>query len=213
MKSVFYVYILFRPDGSPLYVGKGKGRRWLEHGLPSRVGRSSYLQKVINKAREQGLELPRLKLAENLTEQKAFEYERAFIAAIGRVAHGGPLANLTDGGEGASGAIFTDDHRSKLSAKKKGIPKTEAQKAAIKAGMRTPESIARQSAGQKKRFERSDEREKNSLRSRGKCSPAKAAHLENLRTLHLGRKNSAETIERMRVSAKARCARKETVES
>jgi len=49
-------------------------------------------------------EIPKIKVRENLSEDEAFTVEVALIAAIGRQDLGrGPLLNLTDGGEGATG--------------------------------------------------------------------------------------------------------------
>src|SRR6266852_2256518 len=44
-------------------------------------------------------EIPKVKLQENLSEQEAFDIERAFIKAIGRFPKG-TLTNLTDNGSG-----------------------------------------------------------------------------------------------------------------
>jgi len=96
--KVFYVYVLFRPDGRPCYIGKGKGNRWLCH---ERYETSNlHLKRIIKNA---GGELPKVKLYERLTEQRAFELEVELIKYIGREKDNGPLVNLTDGGDGVSG--------------------------------------------------------------------------------------------------------------
>src|ERR1019366_6971835 len=132
---VYYVYALFRPDGTPFYVGKGKGNRISHHGTTH--GSNDYANKIINKAKREGLECPRVILREGLNELEAFEYEILFIKAIGRKdLEEGPLVNFTDGGEGASGrkcspetiakmcnshkAIMTEEMKKKISDSKKG---------------------------------------------------------------------------------------------
>ena len=114
MRQDFYVYIYYRLDGTPCYVGKGCGCRWKRH--PSRRDSNSHLRNIILQA---GGEIPRRKIVEDLTEAEAFAWERELIAEIGREAHGGPLVNLTDGGEGASGAIMPPEWRAHRSAKAK----------------------------------------------------------------------------------------------
>ena len=111
----FYVYVLFRPNGVPCYVGKGSGKRWQNHLYHGDC--NPHLRRIIEKA---GGDIPRVKIHQGLTEAEAFEAERAFIAAIGRVKDGGPLVNMTDGGDGASGAIRSDETRAKMSAALKG---------------------------------------------------------------------------------------------
>lgn len=93
----FYVYIMFRDDGSPCYVGKGRGRRWMHH---FRSATNRRLRRILVKA---GGEVPIVKIRENLTEAQAFEVETALIKAIGRKPYG-PLVNLTEGGEGTAGS-------------------------------------------------------------------------------------------------------------
>lgn len=97
----YYVYVIFRMDGSPCYIGKGKGRRWLQHeAYARRRHHNRRLARLIRAAAPN--KLPKVKIREHLTNQEACEIERAFIAAIGR-GHKGPLVNLTDGGEGLGG--------------------------------------------------------------------------------------------------------------
>lgn len=108
-KTIFYVYVLFRPwDGSPFYVGKGKGRRWLDH---KHGRRNRHLVNIFNKATSLNLDIPKVKVRQNLTETEAFEIEKALIAAIGRKKNGGPLVNGTDGGEGTAGHVVPEDIR------------------------------------------------------------------------------------------------------
>ena len=63
-----------------------------------------------------GMEPPVVKIAVKLTEQQAFAYEVAFIAAIGRWPDG-PLANITAGGEGNSGRKLSVAHKAVFTAK------------------------------------------------------------------------------------------------
>jgi hypothetical protein len=109
-----YVYILFRPNGVPCYVGKGVGDRWLAH---ERQTHNSHLARIIKKA---GGSLPKVKIRENLTDAEACETEKAFITAIGRKANGGPLVNMTDGGDGLAGYVHTELSREKIGIAHRG---------------------------------------------------------------------------------------------
>lgn len=109
-RADFYIYCYFRPDtGEPCYIGKGRGARWKQHLYKST---NIHLRRIIAKA---GKEIPYVKLHINLTEDQANAYEIALIKAIKREPDG-PLVNLTDGGEGLSGHIHSDESRKKMSA-------------------------------------------------------------------------------------------------
>jgi hypothetical protein len=101
----FYVYGLFRPNGIICYIGKGHGRRCKAHFSRTH---NSHLRAIITMA---GGDLPLVIIRSGLTEVTAFEIERAFISAIGRKEHGGPLVNMTDGGLGGSGRRQSEEER------------------------------------------------------------------------------------------------------
>lgn len=108
-----YVYVLFRADGSPFYVGKGKRNRingTLYSSLRSGRGKNSYKDRIISQMISRGVDVPRVKVASSVSEAAAFDIERALIAAIGRIPNG-PLVNLTDGGEGWSGRRLSEAHK------------------------------------------------------------------------------------------------------
>lgn len=156
----FYVYVLFRPwDGSPFYVGKGKGRRWLTHDRPWHRTGNRRLSSIVKKARSLGLEIPKVKIRENLTESESFQIEVALIAAIGRGLDG-PLANMTDGGEGIAGLNHSQESRAKMSALKKGRA----------TGPRSPEHRAALSRALKGRIIKTEWRSKMSIAKKGKPS-------------------------------------------
>ena len=116
MDRTFYVYCLFRPwNGEPCYIGKGSGRRAFRHAGHAGDHPNWHLAKILSRA---GGDLPVVILHEGLTEAVAFEYERALISAIGRDIYGGPLANMTDGGEGAANP--STETREKIGAANRG---------------------------------------------------------------------------------------------
>ena len=115
----YYVYGYFREDGTPYYIGKGKGRRaWNSHKRNMLPGDRSRIKILLD----------------GMTEEEALEAERDLISLLGRKDLGsGCLRNLTDGGEGTSGRshVTSVEHREKLSVAAKGKPKTEAHRRAI----------------------------------------------------------------------------------
>ena len=117
---VYYVYIYLRLDGSPYYVGKGCNGRW--------------------KGKNHSVEVPstdRVIFAiTNTSEEWAHFMEMELIDLYGRLNDGtGILENWTDGGEGISGYIYTEEHKRKMSEAKKGVstgPHTEEAKMKIR---------------------------------------------------------------------------------
>lgn len=143
----YYVYIIFRKTGAPCYVGKGKGDRCFDH---LRRSHNKYLRRIVAKA---GGDLPIVKIAVELSETKAFEIERAFIAALGKANSGGLLVNLTDGGDGVSGHKRTGSQRQKMSEARRGQRISAAAAAKVSASLsgrpKTPEHCAAVSAAKK----------------------------------------------------------------
>jgi len=92
----YYTYVLKRPDGTPFYVGKGCGERYL------RCGNNAHAQRVAKQIIDSGLTIG-LSIIPASTEVEAFAEEVRLIALYGRIDIGtGSLCNLTDGGDGFS---------------------------------------------------------------------------------------------------------------
>lgn len=114
MTRKFYVYVLFRENGEPFYIGKGYRSRINAHlGKPSGNGRNPHKERIINSMLARGIDIPRVKIRIGLTETKANETEIAFIKAVGRKPNG-PLVNLTDGGEGRVGVKLSASHKARF---------------------------------------------------------------------------------------------------
>lgn len=107
--NTYYIYFYLREDFTPYYVGKGKkNRAWNDR---------------------KGVQLPKDKskiilIEQNLTELQAFILERYYIRWFGRKDIGkGILHNRTDGGEGVSGRIVSEETKQKISESNKGRSK------------------------------------------------------------------------------------------
>ena len=100
--NIYYVYEYLREDGSPYYIGKGKGSRaWEEKYHTIKPPKDESRIHIIK---------------ENLSEEEAFSLEKELIKQYGRKDNGtGILRNMTDGGQGCSGRIYSDETRRKIS--------------------------------------------------------------------------------------------------
>jgi hypothetical protein len=102
----YYTYAYLREDRTPYYIGKGK-----EDRIYSK-------QKNIKPPKDKSRIIF---LKQNLTEEEAFKHEKYMIAVFGRKDLGtGILHNRTDGGEGSSGCIPSEETKRKLSEANKG---------------------------------------------------------------------------------------------
>ena len=103
----YYTYAYLREDGTPYYIGKGKGRRATSKAKTHKVAVPPLDRIVI--------------LKQNLTEAQAFAHERYMVAVLGRKDLGtGILRNRTDGGDGSSGWRAPAETRERMSVAKKG---------------------------------------------------------------------------------------------
>jgi hypothetical protein len=103
----YYTYAYLREDRTPYYVGKGNSNRAYKRTRKE-------LKSPKDKSRI-------LILKQNLTEEEAFKHEIYMIAVFGRKDLGtGILYNRTNGGEGSSGAIRSEELRKKISSSMKG---------------------------------------------------------------------------------------------
>jgi hypothetical protein len=113
----YYVYAYLRKDGTPYYIGKGKGRRAYDNDRISKPPKDK--NRII-------------KLETNLTELGALAFERRMIKWWGRKDLGtGILYNKTDGGDGGSGLKLSEESKRKMSIAKTGIPRSEETKRKI----------------------------------------------------------------------------------
>lgn len=116
----FYTYAYLREDESPYYVGKGRGNR--AFSTHKRIARPKDISRIMF-------------LREGMSEKESFEHEIEMIKTWGRKDLGaGMLRNMSDGGEGSSGAKRSDKTKSKMSLALIGRKRAEETKAKIGLG-------------------------------------------------------------------------------
>ena len=98
----YYIYIHYTPDNIPFYVGKGIKNRCLH-----KHSRSKWWNNMVNKYGYY------IKIQEiNLSEDECLQREIYWINYFGRKQYQeGTLINLTNGGEGVSGRLYTDEEK------------------------------------------------------------------------------------------------------
>lgn len=111
----YYTYAYLRENRTPYYIGKGEGRRVYKKGRDEVKPPKDKFRIIF--------------LKQNLTEEEAFKHEKYMIAVFGRKDLGtGILRNKTDGGEGSSGLIHTEETKTKISEVHKGRTHSEETK-------------------------------------------------------------------------------------
>ncbi len=141
------IYVLCAPDGEIRYIGKTSSSisaRFRGHLSCARCGEKSYLYNWLRSILATGY-LPSVSLIGEV-EGQGCEEEKAWIA-YGRL-EGWRLTNTTDGGDGTSGHIYSeeerkhmreghlrhpvsDDGRRRMSEAHKGKPQSEAHRAKV----------------------------------------------------------------------------------
>lgn len=217
-QRIYYVYMLFREDGiTPFYVGKGKGNRWMQHERWAQRG-NAYKDNIICAMKDKGIEVPKKKIAENLTNDEACALEIRLIAEIGRHPNG-PLTNLTRGGDGVVdhseeakasigkatrerqlGRPLSAEHRAKVSAALKGKKLSDEHKELLRkakenyvATDETREKLRKAMTG---RIMTDEHRRK--LSEAAKRRMQDPAQLAAFKTAGANRKLTPEGLERMR---------------
>jgi hypothetical protein len=104
----FYTYAYLREDRTPYYIGKGQGDRAYR----------KYKGEIIKPPKDKSRIIY---LKQNLSEEEAFQHEKYMIDVFGRKDLGtGILRNKTDGGEGFSGIIRSEEWKRKQSEVRRG---------------------------------------------------------------------------------------------
>ena len=91
---MYYVYVFYSEDQVPYYVGMGTGRRYKKRDSHEKIPKPNDSELVVL-------------IADNLTQDEAWELEKEYIAKYQRKCDGGTLLNKCTGGPGAPGRKHT----------------------------------------------------------------------------------------------------------
>jgi hypothetical protein len=137
----YYTYAYLREDGTPYYIGKGKGYR-CNYGTGKNCNPPKDRSRII-------------KLKQNLTEKEAFKHEVYMIAIFGKKCDGtGILMNIADGGNappvlrGDNHPMKKEENRRKVSEKLKGKNNPQWGKPAPNRGVPIKEEVRNKITGE-----------------------------------------------------------------
>ena len=99
----FYVYAVVDDCGIPLYIGKGKGRRYMAHESSARNGGNTRIARCIREIWNRGGIVKTHKIFITNSESEAYRAEVALIELI--TSFGTVLENIQRGGYGGSGWV------------------------------------------------------------------------------------------------------------
>lgn len=181
---VYYVYAYIRLDGTPYYIGKGRGKRAYSKQHSVWVPNRESGQIVI--------------LENNLSEVGAFAIERRLIRWWGKKHEGGLLYNKADGGEGRSGYSISRPHTEESKQKMSKAKQGKSYPRLTSANRKTAE---------KRRNVRLSEEHKAKISAGMKGRVMTENHKANLSKANVGRPVSDETRLKMKLknSVKSTC--------
>jgi len=195
----YYTYAYLREDRTPYYIGKGK------------EGRIYSKQKNIKPPKDKSRIIF---LKKNLTEGEAFRHEIYMIDVFGRKDLGtGILHNRTDGGEGSSGCIPSDETRRKLSEAGKGKTLSEEHRRKLSEASKgeknhnygKPKSEeTRRKLSEAKKGKTASEESRKKMSESGKVKIFSEEHRRNLSQWQIGKTLSEETRRKISEAAKGR---------
>jgi hypothetical protein len=191
-----YVYTLAYPDGRAFYVGKGVRDRIHRHERDAALSKNinPYKENVIRKILAGGGQVIKTKLAYFETHDEALKYEIALIFFLNAT---DSLTNLTPGGDGQIGVVFSEEHRRKLSEAQKGKPRAPLP----------PE--ARQRVTEANRGKRRSEETRRRMSEARMGKPLSEAAKEKLRLVNTGKSPSEEARRKMSEAQKGRVVSEE----
>ena len=171
-------------------------RRWKEHCEYAKNGQQFLLSRALRKYGEDVWDHEVLEIVSTLKFAKHMEVLWIVQRRTYAFDEGNHGYNMTRGGDGTNGLPCSDETREKRRVGRLGVKASE-------------QTILRQSSSQKKRFADPVKYAayRASIAHRDSSYASTSEYAEKIRTVHLGRKRSKETGERISMSLKMRNAR------
>lgn len=140
-KPGIWIYNEYEFSHEPFYVGRGVGNRYRIHLYRAKQKTGLVTKRNLNRIRGilyEGMEPIIEFIKEDISYEESVELEIHAISTMGRKdLNKGPLLNLTDGGEGPNGYVFTEEVKQRIREKVTG------DLSPVKGRKRTPEEVKR----------------------------------------------------------------------